>query len=65
LSDPGYLAYKGFRVVDESETGINLLYLPRDTDCAVPHFILRGKTSLYENEHERHRKSGRIQPDGG
>ena len=38
MSDPGYLAYKGFRVVDESETGINLLYLPFDTDCTVPHF---------------------------
>ena len=38
LSDPKYLAYKDFQVADESDTGINLMYLPFDSDHAVPRF---------------------------
>lgn len=38
LSDPKYLAYKGFRVADESDAGINLMYLPFDEAAPVPRF---------------------------
>lgn len=38
LSDPKYMKYKGFMVADETETGINLLYLPLGEDAAVPKF---------------------------
>lgn len=38
LSDPKYLAYKDFRVADESDTGINLMYLPFDSGHDVPCF---------------------------
>ena len=33
LSDPKYLAYKGFAVADTSECGINLMYLPLAQDA--------------------------------
>ena len=38
LSDPKHLAYKGFRVADVSDCGINLMYLPFDENAAVPKF---------------------------
>jgi len=38
LSDPKYLAYKGFQFADKSEVGINLLYLPFDSEANVPKF---------------------------
>ena len=38
LSDPKYMKYKGFLVADETETGINLLYLPLVQDNSVPKF---------------------------
>lgn len=38
LSDPRYLAYKGFSVADTSETGITLMYLPLAPDAAPPKF---------------------------
>lgn len=38
LSDPKYLAYKGFRVADVSDAGINLMYLPFDEKSDVPKF---------------------------
>ena len=38
LSDPRHLAYKGFRVADESDCGINLMYLPLREDAAAPKF---------------------------
>lgn len=38
LSDPKYMKYKGFMVADETETGINLLYLPLCEDAVVPKF---------------------------
>lgn len=38
LSDPKYMAYKGFIVADTSDCGINLLYLPLEPDAAPPRF---------------------------
>ena len=38
LSDPKYLAYKGFAVADTSECGINLMYLPLAQDAEPPRF---------------------------
>lgn len=38
LSDPKYLAYKGFSVADTSEPGITLMYLPFDPDAIPPKF---------------------------
>ncbi|WP_294406600.1 YoaP domain-containing protein [uncultured Clostridium sp.] len=38
LSDPKYLAYKGFKVADQSEVGINLMYLPFDQNNQLPRF---------------------------
>lgn len=38
LSDPGFLLYKGFQVADESDVGINLMYLPFDANAAAPRF---------------------------
>ena len=40
LSDPNFLAYKGFKVADESDVGINLMYLP---------FTNNGVVSKFEN----------------
>jgi len=36
LADPKYLRYKGFKVADTSDTGIQLWYLPFDKDAKVP-----------------------------
>ncbi len=38
LSDPKYMAHKGFIVADSSDCGINLLYLPLKTDAIPPKF---------------------------
>ena len=38
LADPKFLAYKGFRVADESDCGISLYYLPFSDGADVPHF---------------------------
>ena len=38
LSDPKYLAHKGFSVADTSECGINLMYLPLEPNAAPPRF---------------------------
>jgi len=38
LSDPKYLAYKGFAVADTSECGIDLMYLPLAQDAEPPRF---------------------------
>ncbi len=38
LSDPKYMAYKGFSVADTSDCGINLMYLAFDTDAEPPKF---------------------------
>ncbi len=38
LSDPKYLAYKGFRVADEADCGITLMYLPLCEDAVLPQF---------------------------
>ena len=36
LADPKFLKYKGFRVCDEAENGIQLWCLPLDEDAALP-----------------------------
>ncbi len=38
LADPKYLTYKGFRVADESDTGIQLWFLPFTDEAAPPRF---------------------------
>ncbi len=38
LSDPKFLAYKGFKVADTSDCGINLMYLPLDSGAEPPKF---------------------------
>lgn len=38
LADPKYLSYKGFLVADNTESGINLMYLPLSKDASVPVF---------------------------
>lgn len=38
LSDPKYLAYKGFKVADIAEPCYTLLYLPFDEDAVIPKF---------------------------
>lgn len=38
LSDPKYLKYKGFLVADESDCGINLMYLPLKDNPGKPQF---------------------------
>lgn len=59
LADPKYLKYKGFSVCDESDNGIQLLYLPFDNtsekprfkDCAKhPHTDEKGYVLYYTNQ---------------
>lgn len=38
LADPKYLAYKGFKVADEADNGIQLWYLPFSDEAKVPSF---------------------------
>lgn len=38
LSDPKYLAYKGFQVADNAKPNFTLMYLPFDAKAPVPHF---------------------------
>lgn len=38
LSDPKYMAYKGFSVADTSDCGINLMYLPLEPNAEPPKF---------------------------
>ena len=38
LADPKYLEYKGFKVADEADNGIQLWYLPFKKDASVPEF---------------------------
>jgi len=38
LSDPKYLLHKGFKIADESDVGINLMYLPFEEKSDVPQF---------------------------
>lgn len=39
LADPKFLAYKGFRVADVSDCGINLMYLPIASGARPPRFL--------------------------
>ena len=59
LADPKYLKYKGFSVCDESDNGIQLMYLPFDNtsekprfkDCAKhPHTDEKGYVLYYTNQ---------------
>lgn len=43
LSDPKYLLHKGFKVADESDAGINLMYLPFDETAKAPQFKAEAK----------------------
>lgn len=38
LSDPKYMAYKGFKLADRSDCGITLMYLPINADAEPPKF---------------------------
>ena len=38
LADPKFLTYKGFRVADISDCGINLMYLPIESGAQPPYF---------------------------
>ena len=38
LSDPKYMAYKGFSVADTTDCGINLMYLPLEPNVEPPKF---------------------------
>jgi len=48
LSDPKYLLYKGFKIADESDVGINLMYMPFDEKSDMPHFKERAKHPYIE-----------------
>lgn len=43
LSDPKYLAYKGFKVADTAEPNFTLMYLPFEENAAVPEFKEQAK----------------------
>ena len=43
LSDPGYLAYKGFKTADTAEPYFTLMYLPFDENAPVPKFREQAK----------------------
>ena len=43
LSDPKYLAHKGFRTADSSDCGITLMYLPFDEAAEPPRFRDRAR----------------------
>lgn len=50
LSDPKHLIYKGFRVADTSDVGINLMYLPFDAKAVVPRFKEEAKHPYIEEQ---------------
>lgn len=50
LSDPKHLIYKGFRVADISDVGINLMYLPFDDKAVVPRFTEKAKHPHIEEQ---------------
>ena len=50
LSDPKYLAHKGFAAADTSDCGINLMYLPFAPDAAPPRFKECAKHPQTEGE---------------
>ncbi len=43
LSDPKYLAYRGFKVADKAEPNFTLMYLPFDNNASVPKFKEQAK----------------------
>lgn len=50
LADPKFLAYQGFKLADESDAGINLMYLPFNMDAIVPKFKACAKQPKIEAE---------------
>jgi len=50
LSDPKYLAYKGFKVADKADPHFTLLYLPFDDNAPVPQFKDCAKRSKTEKQ---------------
>lgn len=50
LSDPKYMVHKGFSVADVSDCGINLMYLPLDSNAAPPKFKACAKHPKTEGE---------------
>lgn len=50
LSDPKYLAYKGFRVADSAAPHFTLLYLPFDESAPVPKFKESAKQPHIEKQ---------------
>lgn len=50
LSDPGYLAYKGFQIADTAEPAFTLLYLPFEENAGVPQFKACAKTPHIEEK---------------
>ncbi len=48
LSDPKYLAYKGFKVADNAEPFFTLLYLPFDNNAPLPQFKENAKRPLID-----------------
>ena len=43
LSDPKYLAYKGFKIADNASPNFTLMYLPFDENCHIPRFKANAK----------------------
>ena len=69
LSDPKYLAYKGFAVADTSECGINLMYLPLAQDAEPPRFKACAKHPAVEESgfvlyHPRHQQGAGTERTG-
>jgi len=50
LSDPKYLAYKGFKAADNADPNFTLLYLPFDANAPVPQFKACAKTPKIEKQ---------------
>lgn len=50
LSDPRYLAYKGFKVADNADPNFTLLYLPFDDKAPVPQFKTCAKKPKIEKQ---------------
>lgn len=50
LSDPKYLAHKGFQIADTAEPYFTLMYLPFDANAEVPKFKSCAKTPQIEKE---------------
>lgn len=50
LSDPKYLAYKGFQIADKADPNFTLLYMPFDDNAPVPRFKACAKNPKIEKQ---------------